>query len=292
MKRYFQTILAFIVIISSCAIKDEKEDLRPTAEYKIELLNMEDFEIDGQIVTIGSEKSYYFEKEKPSIQIRNLPLNGYKVKIDGIEWLRSKRNSNYTYLPNGHLGHRRNTVQIFDSTGNESLRHKVKYHIGRIKPFLNGEHGRFLFRGISSKFEISNIAMGCPNIVISSDQAKITINPDGTYEIKPNIEEHTVTILLQTGMESFEHEFNVIDPPPPKFQFTELNNFKCIDLISSPLFSNVEYNIIEISAVETETDSSLTFKNTNCIQSDKNLRFQKAVYRINDSHLTYSLWME
>tara|TARA_R110000737_G_scaffold78868_2_gene110643 strand:- start:646 stop:1524 length:879 start_codon:yes stop_codon:yes gene_type:complete len=292
MKQINSAMFLLIILITSCLSKNEKNAQLNTSEYHIELSNIEEFEIDEQLVTIGSIKSYYFEKESPRILINNLPARKFTVKIDGIEMYPNQKNGTYVYKPKGLLGRRLNSIQIFDSIGNEVLKHTVKYHIGRIKPFLESEHGIFLFEGVSTKVEISNIAMACPYVVLSSNHAKITANADGTYDILPNYGTDTVEVFLETNHEIFEQQFYVLPPPPPKFYFYDSDDLRCVQLIPSGMFTEIEYKIVKIYAVELYSNSQLTFENTNCIRKEKNIKIQKFIYTIGNFTPTHTVWLE
>lgn len=287
-----RVLLYFSIVLCSCSPKNEEVEFTDHSELKIELTNYEEFEIYGSMATVGTSKSFYFEKERPKIIIKNLPDHKIKVKANGIELMANQSDGLYTYQPKTNLGYQSNSIQIFDSLGIEIFEHKVRFHVGRIKPFLESEHGDFLFKGVTTKFEVSNVAMGCPNIVLSSEHAEIKANANGTYSVLPNQHMDTVEIKLRTNHESWKQEYYVLDAPPPSFYFSESDQDKCVELVPSSLFSKVNYTIVEMIVIENSTGTKSKIKNSNCILNSNRFRIQQFTYAIDDFDEAYTILLE
>jgi len=285
-------LLLLVFVMNSCASKNKEEKFDEISELKLELTNYKDFEIDDSIVRIGTAKSYYFDNEKPRIIIDNLPKKNFKVKINGIELTPDRRSGIYTYEPKHYSGYNSNLIQISDSSGIEILVHEVYFHVGQITPFLESEHGNYLFRGISTNFHISNLAVVCPHIILSSDQAKISANGDGTYSVLPMQNIDTVVISLKTFNNYWKQEYYVQDAPPPSFYFTESGNKKCIELIPSGLFSKVKYRVSKITLLDLTDGNKSEIVDSNCISNYQGLRIQKFTYTIDNFNESYTILLE
>lgn len=278
--------LARMVLLSSCSSKNDVSlNDNNQISQEIELSNYKEYEIDENIVQVGTERLYYLRGETSQLTIKNLPDNNYKIVVNGIESNKTIENGYWIYPDfNKSLGHKRNLIQIFNADGKSVLKEYIEHEVGEIRPTIQSDHGKYLFKGISTIIEISNLSIvSCPNIKLVSEGCEIENNSDGTYSIKPTGSSDTVSLNIKVNHLSFDRTFEVLNPPPPKLKFIHSKKLKCISLEPSKMFDNLEYSIVKINGTSSSSNDKLAFVNRACISDSLDFNLSKIIYKIKGS---------